>query len=165
MSSLYIRQKVFSAGGRFTVDDELGNPRYTVTGTFLQIPKRFVIENAAGVEVAEVTKTTFSFLPRFTVDAGGYEVATIRKEFSFFKPRYSIDGAGLTVEGDWWDMRFSVLRGDVEVARVGRKLLTWADTYEVDVLDESLETIVVALVVAIDRVRADESASTSVTFS
>ena len=161
MSTLFIKQKIFSVGGKFTVFDERQQPRYLVEGSFMKIPKTFAITDVSGAPVADITKTVFSFLPRFTVEMGGMVVATIRKEFSFFKPRYSIDGAELQVSGDWWDMDFTVQRGGQQVARIHRKLLSWADTYQVDVFDDALEPMIISLVIAIDRVRADESAASS----
>jgi len=37
--------------------------------------------------------------------------------------------------------------------------LSWGDAYEVTILDETMEEIVVALVVAIDCVKAEENAA------
>lgn len=165
MSTLYIKQKMLSPSGKFTVLDQAQQPRYLVSGSFMKIPKSFTITDTFDRPVAEITKAVFSFQPRFTVEMNGQLVATIRKEFSFFKPRYTIDGAGLDVSGDWWDMNFSVLRGGQPVATIHRKLLSWADTYEVEVLDETLEATIISLVVAIDRVRADnDGANASATF-
>lgn len=157
MSQLYIAQKVFSLGGRFAITDADQQPRYYVAGSFMQIPKTFAITDVHEQPVAEVTKTVMSLMPRFTVMAGGAGRIEIRKEFTFFKPKYTIEGSGLSVEGDWWDLNFSVSRQGQEVARIRRKLLSWADTYSIDVADDSLDVLMVALVVAIDRVRADES--------
>lgn len=164
VSRLFIKQKVFSVGEKFTVFDELQQPRYFVRGSFMQIPKRFTVTTASDVPVAQITKTVFSFLPRFTVEMEGVGlVATIRKQFSFFTPKYSVDGAALSVSGDWWDMNFSVFRANHEVARIHRKLLSWGDTYEVDIADDALEAMIVSFVVAIDRVRSDESSANAAT--
>lgn len=159
MSRLFIKQKVFTMSEKFTVFSETEEPRYYVTGSFMQIPKRFTITDINNQPIAEITKTTFSWQPKFTVEMNGELVATIRKEFTFFKPKYTIDGAELHVAGDWWDMTFSVTAGPGgdEVAHIRRKRLTWADTYEVEVVDESLEAMIVSLVVAIDRVRSEEA--------
>lgn len=83
MRQLYIKQKVLSLSGKFSVKDELENEVYFVEGSFLQIPKTFSIMSAARQEVAMITKKTFSFLPTFLVDVHGQETMTIKKEFSF----------------------------------------------------------------------------------
>ncbi|MBW3080146.1 LURP-one-related/scramblase family protein [Bifidobacterium saguinibicoloris] len=156
---LYIKQKVFSIGERFTVTDGAGRVWYTVRGSVFELPKTFRLHagpDESYPEVASVTKKTFSFLPHFSVIMGGREVAAIDKEFTFFKDRYRIDAAGLEVEGDWWDMDFQVTRAGTPVARISEQWFTWGDSYKIAVYDETYATLVIALVIAIDCVKADE---------
>ncbi|WP_026691929.1 LURP-one-related/scramblase family protein [Peribacillus kribbensis] len=161
MKQLYIKQKVFSLGGKFTVKDHEEKDVYYVEGSFMQIPKTFSIMNTTGEQVALITKKVFSFLPKFFVEVNGQEVLTIKKELSFFKARYSIDTAGIEVRGDWWGMDFEVLQNGETAGRVSKEWFTWGDSYKVQVLKEEMETILIALVVAIDCVKADESAASS----
>jgi uncharacterized protein YxjI len=127
----------------------------------MQIPKTFSIMNTSRDEVALVTKKAFSFLPKFFVEVDGQEVLMIKKEFSFLKAHYTIDAAGIEVLGNWWDMDFEVLRhGDI-VGKVSKEWFTWGDSYKVQILDDEMETIIIALVVAIDCVKADQAAASS----
>lgn len=161
MRQLYIKQKVFSLSGKFTVKDQQEKDIYYVEGSFMQVPKTFSIRNAARDEVALITKKVFSFLPKFFVEVNGREVLTIKKEFSFLKARYSIDAAGIEVHGNWWDMDFQVLQHGKIVGKVVKEWFTWGDSYKVQVMDEEMETIIIALVVAIDCVKADQAAASS----
>ncbi|MFC4411689.1 LURP-one-related/scramblase family protein [Chungangia koreensis] len=163
MKELYIKQKVFSLSGKFTVKDQQENDVYVVEGSFMQIPKTFSIMNTAREEVALITKKVLSFLPTFFVEVNGREVLTIKKEFSFFKPKYTIDAVGIEVHGNWWDMDFNLLQDGEVVGRVSKEWFTWGDSYKVQVLDDAMETIVIALVVAIDCVKADQAASSAAT--
>ena len=161
MSTLYVKQKVFSIGEKFTVTDGAGTVRYFVQGSFVRIPKSFSITSPDGTEVARVAHEPFALLPRFTVDVGGTRQMTIRKQWSVFKPRYAIDAPGLQVDGDWWNLNFTVTRQGEQVARIHQELFTWGDTYEIDVNDEALEVLMLALVVAVDRVKAMDNAASS----
>lgn len=161
MKELYIKQKVFSLSGKFTVKDQQERDVYYVEGSFMQIPKTFSIMNTAREEVALITKKTFSFLPTFFVEVNGRELLTIKKEFSFFKAHYTIDAAGIEVNGNWWDMDFEVFKHGEVIGRVSKEWFTWGDSYQVQVLDEEMEAIMIALVVAIDCVKADEAAASS----
>lgn len=161
MKQFYIKQKVFSLSGKFTVKDQQENDVYYVEGSFMQIPKTFSIMNTKRDEVALITKKTFSLLPKFFVEVNGKELITIEKEFSFFKARYSIDAEGIEVHGNWWDMDFQVLRHGEVVGSVSKQWFTWGDSYQVQILDEEMEAIVIALVVAIDCVKADQAAASS----
>ncbi|WP_249870816.1 LURP-one-related/scramblase family protein [Oceanobacillus saliphilus] len=162
MKQLYIKQKVFSLSDKFTVKDQQEKDVYFVEGTFMQVPKTFFIRNHASDEVARITKKVFSFHPKFSVQVDGQEVLTIKKEFSFFKARYTIDSAGIEVHGNWWDMNFEVYQHGEVVGKVSKEWFTWGDSYKVQVLNEEMETLVIALVVAIDCVKADQAAASSV---
>lgn len=161
MKELYIKQKVFSLSGKFTVKDQQERDVYFVEGSFLQIPKTFSIMNTGRDEVALITKKVFSFLPKFFVEVNGREVLTIKKEISFLKARYTIDAAGIEVQGNWWDMNFQVYQHGEVVGKVSKEWFTWGDSYKVQVMKEEMETIMIALVIAIDCVKADQAAASS----
>jgi len=157
MKKLYIKQKVMSLSGKFSVTDEAGEEAYFVEGSFMQIPKRFSVMDVARQEVAMITKKTFSFLPTFFVDVHGQETMTIKKQFSFLKARYTIDAAGIEVQGNWWDMDFEVYQNKNLIGAVSKKWFTWGDSYELKIADEEMEPLLVALVVAIDCAKAAQN--------
>lgn len=163
MRQLYMKQKVFSLSGKFTVKDKEQQDVYYVEGSFLQIPKTFTILDPARKEIALITKKTFSFLPKFFVEVDGQEALTIKKEFSLFKARYTIDAASIDVRGNWWDMNFEVLQQGKVIGSVTKKWLSWGDSYEVQVMNEEMEHLIIGLVVAIDCVKADEAAASAAT--
>lgn len=161
MHELYIKQKVFSLSGKFTVKDKEQKDVYYVEGSFLQIPKTFSIMNMARDEVALITKKTFSFLPKFFVEVNGQERLTIKKEFSLFKARYTIDGTGVEIRGNWWDMDFQILQNGEVIGQVNKEWFSWGDSYKIQILNDELEEVVIAIVVAIDCVKADQAAAAS----
>ena len=89
---LYIKEKVFSWGDKFTVKDASGADKYIVEGEVFSWGKKLHVYNMAGEEMAFIKQEIWSFLPRFYVFCGGRQVAQIRKEFTFLFPKYSIDG-------------------------------------------------------------------------
>lgn len=161
MHELYIKQKVFSLSGKFTVKDKEQKDVYYVEGSFLQIPKTFSIMNMARDEVALITKKTFSFLPKFFVEVNGQERLTIKKEFSLFKARYTIDGTGVEIRGNWWDMDFQILQNGEVIGQVNKEWFSWGDSYKIQILNDEMEEVVIAIVVAIDCVKADQAAAAS----
>lgn len=161
MKQLYIKQKVFSISGKFTVKDQEEQDAYFVEGSFMQIPKTFSIMDAERNKVALITKKTFSFLPVFFVEVHGQGTVTIKKEFTFLKARYSIDAAGLDVQGNWWDMDFQILQNGETVGEVSKEWFTWGDSYRVQIWNEEMEHLIISLVIAIDCVKADQAAASS----
>ena len=161
MRQLYMKQKVFSVSGKFSVKDAEENEVYFVEGSFMQIPKTFSIMDDTRNEVALIKKKTFSFLPTFFVEVYGQETMTIKKQFSFLKARYTIDAAGIEVRGNWWDMDFEVYQNKKIIGAVSKKWFTWGDSYELQIADDEMESLLVALVVAIDCAKAAQNAAAS----
>lgn len=161
MKELYIKQKVFSLSEKFTVKNEQETDVYYVEGSFMKVPKTFSIMNTSRDQVALITKKVFSFLPKFFVEVYGHEVLTIKKEFSFFKARYTMDSADIEVHGNWWDMDFQVFQKGALIGKVNKEWFTWGDSYKVQIMNEEMEAILIAFVVAIDCVKADEASAAS----
>ena len=159
MRQLYMKQKVFSVSGKFSVKDAEENEVYFVEGSFMQIPKTFSIMDDMRNEVALIKKKTFSFLPTFFVEVYGQETMTIKKQFSFLKARYTIDAAGIEVRGNWWDMDFEVYQNGRIIGAVSKKWFTWGDSYQLEIVYDEMEPLLVALVVAIDCAKAAQAAA------
>lgn len=161
MKKLYMREKILSLRGRFTIVDGEGNDVYFITGSFMKIPKSFSIKNSNEEEIAVITKKILSLFPKFFVEVNGKEVVTIRKGISIFKARYSIEGANVEVLGNWWDMDFKIFQHGKEIGMVTKKWFSFGDSYEIQVIKEDMEEIIIALVVAIDCVKADSESASS----
>lgn len=163
MRELYIKEHVFSMRGKFSVKDAEEQDVYFAEGSFLKVPKVYTIKDIENHEVGRIIKEVFTFLPKFTVEVDGLEIAKIKKELTFFKPRYTIEAAGIEVSGDWWGMDFEVYQDGELIGEVNKKWFSWGDSYQVKVLDESMETLMISLVVAIDCVKADQSGAAAAT--
>ena len=79
---LYLQQRVFSIGDKFTLYDEGGNDRYYVQGEVFSFGKRLHILDTEGRELAMIRQKVFSFLPTYFVDINGQEIARIVKKFT-----------------------------------------------------------------------------------
>jgi len=158
MKSLYIKQKVFSMSGKFTVKNQEEQDVYYAEGSFMKIPKTYSIMNRQKNEVAQIVKKTISFLPTFFVNVNGQEMVTIKKEFSFLKARYTIDAEGIEVRGNWWDMNFDVMQNGEVIGTVDKHWFSWGDSYRIQIVKEEMETLLIALVIAIDCVKASQAA-------
>ena len=58
-------------------------------------------------------------------------------------------------------MDFQVIQHGEVIGTVSKEWFTWGDSYKVQILNEEMEAIIIALVVAIDCVKADEAAASS----
>ena len=159
---LYMKEKVFSWGDRFTVKDIYGNDRYTVQGQVFSLGKKLHVCDSDGREVAFIKQELLSFLPKFSVFCNGQLVAEIRKEFTLLKPRYSISGLGWVINGNFWEHDYEVTHGTETIVRIRKEWMTWGDTYELDIADPEDELLALAVVLTIDCVNeANSSANAS----
>jgi len=147
---LYIKQKVFSWGDKFSVADASGQPRYHVEGEIFSWGKKLHVYDVQGNERIYIRQKVMSWRPRFYVYVDGREVAEVVKEFSFFTPVYSVNGLGWDIEGDFWAHEYMVTEHGRPVVAISKQWFTWGDSYVLDILHPSEELPALAVVLAID---------------
>lgn len=158
---LYVNQKVFTWGNRFTIKDEYGCDRYEARGEVFTIGHKLHVCDMSGSEVIYIEQKVFSFMPRYFVYINGQQIAEIVREFTFFKPKYYIKGLGWDVDGDYFAHRYTVTAGNFPVVTIKKEVLSWGDSYSLDIWDERNELPALAIVLAIDCVMAGSNSSSA----
>ena len=160
---LYIQEKVFSWGDKFTVKDEYGNDKYYVQGEVFSWGKKLHVYDMTGNEVAFIKQEVWSFLPRFYVFCNNVQVAEIKKEFSFIFPKYSVAGLGWEIEGRFMAHDYEIKKGSRTIVSISKEWMTWGDSYELDIANPEDEIVSLAVVLTIDCVtEASAGASAAV---
>ena len=154
---LYIKEKVFSWGDKFTVKDELGNDKYVVEGEVFSWGKKLHVYDMSGYEVAFIKQEVWSFLPRFYVFCGGRQVAEIKKEFTFLFPRYTIEGLGWEIDGSFMAHDYQITKNGRNIVTISKEWMTWGDSYELDIANPADEIVALAVVITIDCVTESNS--------
>ena len=149
---LYIKEKIFTWGDKFTVKDERGNDKYIVEGEVFTWGKKLHVHDMDGNEVAFIKQEVWSFLPTYYVFCHDRQVAEIRKEFSFLFPRYSIEGLGWDIEGRFMAHNYEITKAGRSIVTISKEWMTWGDSYELDIADPADEIIALAVVLTIDCV-------------
>lgn len=147
---LYIKQKVFSWGDRFTVMDAAGRDRYVVEGEIFTFGKKLHVYDLSGRELIYIEQELFSLLPRYRVYLDGHEAAEITREFTLLTPRYRIDGPDWEVGGDFFAHEYEIFCGDSSIASITKEWMTWGDTYALHIVRPEDELTALAVVLAID---------------
>ena len=160
---LYIKEKVFSWGDKFTVKDERGYDKYVVEGEVFTWGKKLHIYDMTGREVAFIKQEVWSFLPRYYVFCGGQQVAEIKKEFTFLFPKYSIEGLGWEIDGSFLAHEYEITQRGRSIVTISKEWMTWGDSYELNIANPADEILALAVVITIDCVMESNSgASVSV---
>ena len=149
---LYIKEKVFSWGDKFTVKDENGNDKYLVQGEVFSWGKKLHVYDSVGREVAFIKQEVWSFLPRYYVFCGDEQIAEIKKEFSFLFPRYSIQGLGWEIEGKLMAHDYEITKNGDSIVSISKEWMTWGDSYELSIANPEDEIVALAVVLTIDCV-------------
>lgn len=155
-----LRQKLWSFGDDFTIQDEDGNDRFLVDGKVFALGDKLSFQDMAGNELAFIAQRLLSFKKTYEIHRDGEVFAQVVKEWSFFKDRFTVDVPGpndYEVTGSFWDHEYSFQRSGREVAFVSKRYFSWSDTYGVDIVDGEDDITILATAVVIDLVCHDRS--------
>lgn len=154
---LYIKQRVFSWGDKFTVKDVHGQDRYFVEGEIFSWGKKLHIYDMAHREVAFIKQEVWSWMPKYLVFCGGRQIAEIKKEFTFFIPKYSIEGLNWEIEGDFFAHEYTITKAGKAIVTISKAWMTWGDSYQLCIADPANEILALAVVLTIDCVLSSQN--------
>ena len=154
---LYIKQKVLSWKDKFFVKDETGADRYYVEGEVWSFGKKLHVYDMAGREVAYIEQKITWMFGEYHVYQNGIEVAVIRQKFAWFHPKYEIEGPGWEVSGSFWMHDYDITKDGNLVVSISKELMTWGDSYELDIIQPQDELLALATVLVIDCVLASNN--------
>lgn len=155
---LYIKQKVFSWGDKFTVKNAGGLDRFFVEGEVFALGKKLHVYNRQGQEVAYIEQKILALMPRYIVYVRGKEVAQVVRRFSLF-PQYRVEGLEWDVEGNFFAHEYRVFKAGRTIASIRKVWMSWGDSYELDIADPSQEIMSLAVLLAIDAATESDNSN------
>lgn len=162
---LFIKQEVFSEWEHFYVKDENGQDVYEIRAPrkAVRVGLQLNIFDMEGRDLAYIDQKAFSFQPLFRVHKNGEQVATIAKKFTMLKPRYEVKELGWTIQGDFTAHAYTVVdqQGNT-VMTISKALISWGDSFVLDIRDTAHVLEAMAVVLAIDCVVDSEGNGISV---
>jgi uncharacterized protein YxjI len=154
-----LREKMFSIGDDFWIENGAGQRAFKVDGKALRIRETLVIEDPAGREVATIKEKLVSVRDVMTIERADQPLATIKKAlFTPLRERFDIecaDGVTYEVKGRITDHNYQFVRGENQVAEVSKKWFRVRDSYGVEVGPNEDIGLILAAVVAIDQMTHD----------
>ena len=149
-----LKQKLFSWGDDFTIQDESGRDAFFVDGKMFSLGDQLSFQDMQGNELAYIKEKVFAWGKTFEIYRSGVLAAVVKKElFTFFKCRFTVDVPGpddLEATGDFLDHEYEFVRGDRTVASVSKRWFTFRDTYGIDIADDEDAVLVLASAVVVD---------------
>ena len=115
-----------------------------------------------GRKVGHVKKNFSLFLREYDLFVGDQLADTINQQFSLFKAELELAKSGWYIKGDFWALNYQIFnQNDDLVAEVNQEILTLTKRYFVNIIDESSETFIMLIVLAINQFDRDSSAASS----
>ncbi len=149
-----MREKMFSIGDDFWIENETGQRAFKVDGKALRIRQTLIFENPQGQELAAIREKMLAVKDSMTIERNGQPFATIKKALiSPVRDRYTVTAPSgeMEVKGNIVDHEYTFERGGRKVAEVSKKWFRIADTYTVEVMPGEDDIIILAATVAIDQ--------------
>src|SRR3954451_18712071 len=152
-SRYQMREKLLSIGHDYWIDDDDRNSAFHVDGKALRVRKTFVIEDAAGNEVAKIQERKLSVRDKMAIERGGESGATVKKALVGLRDRFSIDlenGGQLKAKGNLVDHEYEVERDGNTIATVSKRWFRVRDTYGVEIAPDEAAGLILAITVCVD---------------
>lgn len=154
-----VHEKLLSIGNDYLIEKG-GQPAFKVDGKALTVRETLILEDPQGREVATLKKKLLSVRPTMTIERGGERIGAIQRAiFSPLHEHFTVEmenGTKYEIDGDITGHQYTVERDGNRVAEVSRKWLSIRDTYGVEIAPGEDHGLILASVVAIDRM-TDES--------
>jgi uncharacterized protein YxjI len=155
MKQVYVKQKVFSIRDRYNIYDSNENIIYYCNSKILSlVAKRDLYQANDDTKLLSIEKKLLHILPKYTIyDTTQNTIATVHKKLSIFKPKFIIQTttAELNIEGDIFAHNFCIKKDDYILFEVHKKWISWGDTYEISIYDETNIELYIALVLILDH--------------
>lgn len=159
MARYKMRQRMFSIGEDFTIEDQSGQPAFEVDGKFMTLRETFELKDRQGNVVLTIRGKLMSLRAKMDILRGDEVVATITKAlFAPFRDKYQVQlagGAEVRVDGDLFDHEYTLRRDDTVLAQVSKRWFTLTDTYGIDIATGQDDALFLAIAVALDEMSHD----------
>ena len=150
-----MREKLFSIGDDFWIENDAGEKAFKVNGKAFRIRDTFVLESPSGEELFTIQEKKLSIRDKMQVERNGKTVATIKKALvTPLRDRYSIEvegGPDLEAKGNIVDHEYEFKRDGDKVAEVSKRWFRMRDTYGIEMAAGEDEALMLAVTVAIDQ--------------
>jgi uncharacterized protein YxjI len=150
-----MREKLFSIGDDYWIENENGDRVFKVDGKALRIRDTLVLEDTSGAELFTIQEKKLHIRDTMEIDRGGQTVARVQKALiTPLRERFSVDvegGEDMEAKGNIVDHEYKIERGGDRVAEVSKRWFRVRDTYGIEIAPGQDEGLVLAVAVCIDQ--------------
>jgi uncharacterized protein YxjI len=151
-----VRERLFSIGDDFWIEDEHGRKAFLVDAKALRIRETFELKDTGGRVVAVIKHKALSVRDAMKIeDNRGEVIATVRKKlFTPFRDKYHVelrDGGELEIHGNLIEKEYRIESHGDRIAEISRKWFRLRDSYGVRIADGADAGLLLAVAVCVDH--------------
>lgn len=152
-----LREKMFSIGDDYWIENDAGQRAFKVNGKALRVRDTWVLEDPTGRQVAKIQERKLSVRDAISIEFDGGS-ATVKKALVGLRDRFYVDvehGEDLKIHGNIVDHEYEIERDGDTVATVSKKWFRVRDSYGIEVREVRDAPLVLAIAVALDAMSHD----------
>jgi uncharacterized protein YxjI len=153
-----MREKMFSIGDDFWIENAAGQRVFKVDGKALRIRETLVFEDSQGNELVTIKAKLLKIRDTMIIERNGKPFATIKKALiTILREKYTLSTptGDVEIKGNIIDHEYRFERSGRKVAEVSKKFFQIRDSYAVDIMPGEDDVIILAAAVAIDQIAHD----------
>lgn len=154
-----MREKMFSIGDDYWIENDAGERVFKVNGKALRIRETLVLETPGGDEVFTIQEKKLSVRDKMEIERDGHTVATVKKALvSPLRDRFSIEvegGPDMEARGNVVDHEYKIERDGDKVAEASKRWFRLRDTYGIEIAPSQDDALILAVTVCIDQMSHD----------
>jgi uncharacterized protein YxjI len=156
-----IRQKMFSIGDDFWIENQEGRRVFKVDGKALRLRKTLIFEDMKGNMLCQIQERWLPIRETMAIDGpDGEQIAIVKKALiAPLRDNWSVqvkNGPDLKVQGNILDHEYTIKDGWNTIAEVSKRWLSLTDTYGVEIDDRQDDILILAVAIAIDMMAHDD---------
>jgi uncharacterized protein YxjI len=156
-----MRERMFSIGDDFWIEDENGERAFLVDGKALRLRQTFELKDPAGETLAVIKKKVISVRDTMIVERDGDTVAKVHKKlFSPLRHKMVIelaDGQEWTATGDIIEKNYEIEGEQGVVAETSRKWFRIRETYGIEIEHPDVPLVISVAVAVEELAEADRN--------
>jgi uncharacterized protein YxjI len=154
-----MREKMFSIGDDFWIENESGERAFKVNGKALRMRDTLVLEDPSGSELYKVQEKALRVRDTMQIERDSDTVATVKKALvHVVRDRFAVEvngGEDLEAKGNIVDHEYKIERDGDHVAEVSKRWFRVRDTYGIEIAPDEDNALILAIVVCIDQMSHD----------
>ena len=152
-----MREKLFSIGDDFWIENERGEKVYKVDGKALRVRQTLIFEDRAGQELCKIQEKMLRVRDTMDIeDAGGQTIASVKKAMiTPVRERFTVNiqgGPDIDIQGNILDHEYRFEQGGRRIAEVSKKWFRLRDSYGVEIDPGQNDILILAATVVVDMI-------------